>query len=920
MAPINWLCRHSFKECSDLPPLRPIFSCDACDKWRARVHSVHYKDRSSLIRSELSARYQCTRIKKGYNPIRIRIICNPEGNICENDTPERQRLTSIGHLKPSKKPKIGESNAKELADAKSRRAKLIIEKLNAVDNSNALERENLVLKMKLDSTESKLKSAQDMENENMVLKAKLDSTERKLKSAKVLANHYKKENSKKEIYQLKKTDGVLSNNIDPMKYLCKSIEKLLGTVLPGKHAHEKASLLITALSSAKLLKGEGLKVLNELKRQHIRQVFKEWRLLKAFDCSSFGAFKTSTLQAMHSVLDEENNGYFPSASSLARCRKLLDEHGKNIVGYERRITRYGEVYYINFDKAIRLLLKATGLYEKAQRTGVSLAFTADGAALMKSRTHVSCGVKITDVEGFHPVTKMPLSIPADDESDHENIFNMVQSRELCAILVMADAKDSKELYYDVFKEFYSYSEKLRQYGMEADEGEPALRPFLVTHPQDMKSSQTVSNKGGNCKMKTFFCHLCSCTKHQLVSYNIGENRCDRCQRRNREKCYHHPVCDSISTEKLLAELEEQLFGYIERYSKSYEDIAKASKLLTDPLQVNKEIDSHHIDFIIPENDVVKKREFSQFIAKECLLRKIPTNGTSVENWREALRDSVFVERRLKFLLELKEWKHGGNQSVPLMEIIELLIPCILHLENRVGEKIITMILRKGLERFPGIATHYIDELEDVIRRKVLGSTTSPSHWKLRWSRSVDGSHQIEPIQEHNSTVRCMMDSVDVLIDSAFSNADDDYKNKLKLACSKYLQAIELLTAHRILSDDEQETFQDLIDDFFQIWIDLFSTEGMTNYIHLLGSGHILFFLQKYKCLYIYSQQGWESLNSICTGYILQNSSRGGKGSGESGNKSYIYPLIRYLVRDLLWKTGEADRFFIEWESKKVRTK
>jgi hypothetical protein len=242
----------------------------------------------------------------------------------------------------------------------------------------------------------------------------------------------------------------------------------------------------------------------------------KWRLLKAFDCSSVGAFKTSTLQAMHSVLDEENNGYFPSASSLARCRKLLDEHGKNIVGYERRITKYGEVYYINFDKAIRLLLKATGLYEKAQRTGVSLAFTADGAALMKSRTHVSCGVKITDVEGFHPVTKMPLSIPADDESDHENIFNMVQSRELCAILVMADAKDSKELYYDVFKEFYSYSEKLRQYGMEADEGEPALRPFLVTHPQDMKSSQTVSNKGGNCKMKTFFCHLCSCTKHQLV--------------------------------------------------------------------------------------------------------------------------------------------------------------------------------------------------------------------------------------------------------------------------------------------------------------------------------------------------------------------------------------------------------------------
>jgi hypothetical protein len=60
-----------------------------------------------------------------------------------------------------------------------------------------------------------------------------------------------------------------------------------------------------------------------------------------------------------------------------------------------------------------------------------------------------------------------------------------------------------------------------------------------------------------------------------------------------------------------------------------------------------------------------------------------------------------------------------------------------------------------------------------------------------------------------------------------------------------------------------------VDDFFEIWVELFSNDGMTNYLHLLGSGHILYFLCKYKCLYIYSQQGWEALNSVCTAYILQ---------------------------------------------------
>jgi hypothetical protein len=587
-----------------------------------------------------------------------------------------------------------------------------------------------------------------------------------------------------------------------------------------------------------------MKIIKELKRMHIRNVFKEWKLLKAFDCSSVGAFKTSTLQAMHAVLDEDKNGFFPSASSVDRCRKLLDNHGKNLVGYERKVTKYGEVYYINFDNVIRLLLKATGLYSKAQCSNVSLSFTADGAALMKSRTHVSCGVKITDVDGFHPLTRTPLTNVSYNDDECGTCFNMVQSRELCAILVMADAKDSKELYNDVFKEFYEYSEKLRRFGMEASESEPELKPFIVTHPQDMKSAQTVSNKGGNCKMKTYFCHLCSCRKDELVRYKFGDHRCNRCQAKNRARCYHHALCDSISTDNLLSELDGELKAYMDRCSVSYNEIKKKSKLLTDPLQVNKESDISHIDYIIPENDIGRKSEFSMFIARECALRKIPTHGKSADEWREALRSCVLMERRINFLMSIKEWHNSGNDSIPLMAIIELLIPCILHLENRVGEKIITIILRKGLEDFQGLPMQYISQMEHVLQCKVLGSDASPSHWKLRWNRNKDGGLEIDPIQEHNSTVRCMIQSVDLIIEQAFSMNNNEKKNKLILACSKYCRAIELLTLHRILTECEQEEFQDLVDDFFEIWFELFSTEGLTNYIHLLSSGHnVLYFLQ-----------------------------------------------------------------------------
>ena len=59
----------------------------------------------------------------------------------------------------------------------------------------------------------------------------------------------------------------------------------------------------------------------------------------------------------------------------------------------------------------------------------------------------------------------------------------------------------------------------------------------------------------------------------------------------------------------------------------------------------------------------------------------------------------------------------------------------------------------------------------------------------------------------------------------------------------------------MLSDEEIEHFQDLIDVFVEVWIDLFADKGIiSNYVHLLASGHIQYFLKKYRCLYIYSQQ------------------------------------------------------------------
>jgi hypothetical protein len=164
-----------------------------------------------------------------------------------------------------------------------------------------------------------------------------------------------------------------------------------------------------------------------------------------------------------------------------------------------------------------------GLHELATRSSVKVALTVDGADLFKGRTHVSTRIKICDERGIHPVTKQPFVIT--DEDEDAAYFVKVQSSEVCCVMVIADAVDSKQLYENVFKEYYEWGNSLRENGLPESEYGPKLMPFTVAYNNDLKATWYLSNKGGGCKNKTHFCHLCSCTKDSLTYFNVGDDRC-----------------------------------------------------------------------------------------------------------------------------------------------------------------------------------------------------------------------------------------------------------------------------------------------------------------------------------------------------------------------------------------------------------
>ncbi len=89
------------------------------------------------------------------------------------------------------------------------------------------------------------------------------------------------------------------------------------------------------------------------------------------------------------------------------------------------------------------------------------------------------------------------------------------------------------------------------------------------------------------------------------------------------------------------------------------------------------------------------------------------------------------------------------------------------------------------------------------------------------------------------------------------------KEQYLFAVRKFNTATLIMRQKRDYSDDEDIcTFQQNIDEFFQVWVQMHSDSGCTNYIHMLYSGHIAEYMFRWRNIHRFSQQGWEHNNSL----------------------------------------------------------
>ena len=588
-------------------------------------------------------------------------------------------------------------------------------------------------------------------------------------------------------------------------------------------------------------------VLLERAKAYLRQnVYSPWKVLRAMDRRG-GVLNMEGLEVLRYVETDGKKYYrgsiLPCSADLKRVAAILERGAQQAAYYPLHASRtLSGAECLNFDygKVLIGLLKAFHLYEAAKQRPISIAVSIDAANLTKYLSHTTAGIKITDYAACDPETGRPLL--AGDPSTI-----VAQSSYFCFPTKIVAEGETKAV-FEQFKDHFGYYNDLTL----QDKTElPDIQPIKLTIEADMSADWKGLQRGGAAKVCIHPCHCCGILSADLVKANASP--CTRwCQqnalvedvgqedRVGNKKCYHHDLVDDDRLKQVI--LETKALKVLMRNALA--DINLTSKinreqdvLVTEHVGETRNLASIHYQ---PATGA-KRLAYSRLINAELRLRDLSEIGNLLER-RERLRSALVDEIRLK---RLTETLHHCTPREGALFLLHRCIPCILHLENRVGLKFLYMLLVEGLSNCQkglllGHIVHegprtktFLHQVADIVNQKLIGTDENPGQWKCPYSET---SREIGIVKLNNVKTRKCIRSLDLLIEVCIP--DHDRAALWIRAVTSYSSAIEVARKREDYLDDDIMEFQRLIDSFFEDWVGLHGLSGCTNYIHMLSSGHV----------------------------------------------------------------------------------
>lgn len=633
-------------------------------------------------------------------------------------------------------------------------------------------------------------------------------------------------------------------------------------------------------------------------RKYFREnVFTPFNILREMDLAG-GTLSYEGIDVLRCV---ETNGVkgcrgaiIPSKSELKRMASKIEWFAKEFCPFHLKQTTSGESVQFEYAKLMLRIAEAFHLDEIGKMRSLSVACSIDGASLSKNLSIIAGGIKIIDRGARCPITGRLLL---------DNPLTMsAQSRRLCIPFMLQMGRETKETFAQ-FASLFTFIDKLA----DTETLPPELRgflAFLIMTNCDLSAQWKGMCKGGATKVHTLPCTGCATESDALATPNATP--CARwCTGHSTADpdwmCFHKPMATPERVDTMKAEVTELLAtletALVEILAKS--QMSRCDVECDVPTDASSR-DTTSIHFC-PQN-ASEERLYSRLLTNESILRGISIDG-SMETRRERLRVALKDEATIARLS--KEISHGEVKEGAYFVLMSTL-PCVLHMENRNGIKILTMLLIEGLsnakkrELYIDVnaegtrVTRFVSDMENLINQSILGTPDDPCQWMCPFDSK---KKELGPITMDNVRTRRIIDALDIMVDACVT---DNVRTELwMVALNNYRISMVLLRKREDFTNESIAVYQDHADKFFQAWIKLWQKEGITNYIHMIGSGHVADYLYKWNNLYRYSQQGWEAMNSLIKTFFFRRTSHGGGVKGAS-KKSRLIPIARWLQRRMVF--------------------
>lgn len=670
-----------------------------------------------------------------------------------------------------------------------------------------------------------------------------------------------------------------------------------------------------------------------------KELFAPLDVLREMDISSYRA-NYESLEVFRRVAtkgQKHARTVLPSSAEVKRAARMVEDFAN--ARYPFTISqiddKFGGGEHLQFDakKIIAAAVRITGLEPVARQKRIIVPVSTDTASITKNVNLMISGIKISDRQAKCPTTGLPQFLSQNSGGESSNL----QSYRFCFPIHLIITKETPE----VINRYLAPT-----YGLCKEEDEstvdnatpvskilgPGFFPMFMPSNADMKMIFTGVGRGGGMKSKTFACYCCAVHKNDIVTPDPDPDSCNWCAQWASDgklaswsqwKCYHRPIL----SQKRMEFLEERTKELVEEWCMPFESNEKASKILDDshikvdfdsrnPCRdpsANSKKDAECIHFDIAAcTDRATKNSYTRKLAHDLELRDLNSGGSPLE-MQKRLRTQLNTE--FQFLQVQTELREGKVSQDSALFVIMNAIPCSLHMENRMAIKIMERLFKFGLSnavagKLPhwdassedGRIQNFLNGVQGIMNRNILGKEDRPYTWRLPFDPRTK---EVTAISMDNERTRKVIANIGLLADKCLLANDLIKWNE---AMKHYRAAMDIVLMQDDLTDENITTYQWSVDQFYQWWIQMNGAAGVTNYMHLIGAGHVAEYLQKWRNLYRFSQQGWENLNYQEKQFWFRRTNRG----GGQGDRNRLKAIGRYHQRCFVWAEGISNEEILKF--------